>query len=197
MNLTILLNHHTAYSTSAKNPHELYEMDYYKISRTSRNGRSVTPRSGRTNNALRMSTTRVSGYRDPRPTTSDIVLTKVVTLSGSSTATPINFTPDDLTGSGSVVPTSFRRIRLVKLSVYAESGNGNSIILSMLHPASDLATFQDFGTSGAIRPQIHIQPNFDLRDLWLDVTDSSNPVFQITVPSGVTYVVQPTLEMRT
>jgi len=102
--------------------------------------------------------------------------------------------------------SSFAWFRLIKLSAYAPA---NADAFVAIYPSnsslalqggilSDHFEFLDFGTQGARRPAIHIQPNFNLRTQWSDLTATTNAeLFVLKSTPDTVLIIQYTLDLKT
>lgn len=140
--------------------------------RTFRNSarRATRPRGNMS--GLRMSSTRVNGSPDPPPVEQCLDITKrwyIVVPKGTYNMTP-KLIISSLPGYNSTAQTSiFERIRIEKISVYGEEPSQ----LRLNVTDGDGAKFVDDGTAGERRPQLHIQPDFQLRSKWYKTTDTT------------------------
>jgi hypothetical protein len=141
-----------------------------------------------------MDTKRVNGPSDPVATTRDVVVTKKVTI-------PVVGAPGTLIAVTNVMiasvlpPTNFT-YRIQKASFYGAADPGGSVTVTDLK--SDEAEFVDYGTSGSVRPQIHLRPAFELRNAWYDkatANDFYTVEFGSASPSSQG-LLQLTLEVR-
>ena len=141
-------------------------------------------------------TTLVSGPKDPPQVTPDLIIQKrvLIRMSVSSGAgTPLQPSTISAAIIGEVTPGY--TIRLLKLSVYGSQGDEDQSI-TVADTTTDLAVFTDFGTYGAIRPQVHIRPSFELRQRWFGYQDQT-PLYDISITSGnVIAIVAATVEVR-
>ncbi len=155
-----------------------------------------TPRRGGTMGSMEpkaLATQRVTGPADPVGISTDIIITKKFNKTATiTTGTTVDLSPQFISGS---LPSCVDRFRIVKISLYDSSqGASNSVAIKDL--TTDLAQFEDFGTLGQMRAQIHIKPSFDLRQQWLDPA-STTSLYTITGVNGQNYLFQLTLEVRT
>jgi len=153
---------------------------------SSRGTRGVAGRSAFDPRAL--STQRVSGPGDPAPISTDIVIVKKFNVPLATTGTtPVNVTPVLIAGA---LPSCVDKFRLVKMSFYG--ADDTSITVADL--TTDLGHFQDFGTPGNMRCQLHLAPAFSLRDTW-QLPASTTALYSVV--SASTSILQITLEVRT
>lgn len=143
-----------------------------------------------------MRTTLVAGPRDPPQVTPDLIVQKRVLIRltiNSNPGTPLQ--PSTISAAIIGETTPGYTIRLLKLSVYGSQGDEDNAI-TVADTTSDLAVFTDFGTYGAVRPQIHIRPSFELRQRWFGYQDQT-PLYDISCTTGtVIAVVAATVEVR-
>jgi hypothetical protein len=125
-----------------------------------------------------MATIKVRGPVDPPQTSTNVVgdkrLRKKVQLAGGAGTLTVG-------NVRSCLPLTSPEFRVLKLSVWA-SAAANSL-LSVLFPVrnpgfqqnpgsfvpgtpGDNSAWTDEGTQGALRPQVHLMPNFDFRNYW-------------------------------
>lgn len=135
----------------------------------------------------------VNGPVDPRPISRDIIVTKTFEYIPVGTGL-LSITPAFVAAAFPGGATVFTRFRLVKLSAYGPAVANGQIRVVM---TEDEADFVDHGTQGSVRPQLHISPTFNQRNIWLD--SSASTVIATgdqnsTGQQGVIY--QITVEMR-
>lgn len=140
---------------------------------------------------LNQAVVRVNGPADPRPIVHDVIVTKVVeyvvTASGSATAV----TPATISTALQNAAAFFDVVRLQKISAYGDSSA--DVHVRVAFPGQDGGDFLDRGTTGALRPQLHLQPTFTMRQTWYDTT-ATTTLFNV-FGSG-TVVLQLTVEAR-
>jgi hypothetical protein len=140
--------------------------------------------------SLGLETRLVSGPADPRSTNRDYVLTKVATGVVALTAGAGKI---DNTLVARMVPTATKLFRIHKVSVYAPaSATGFIKVADVL---SDEGSFEDYGTQGSMRPQVHLRPALHVREQWFDPT-TTNDFYNLTGSTTDNIVVQLTLEVR-
>ncbi len=141
-------------------------------------------------------TRRVTGPRFPDTVTNDVVVTKRFAGTGPMSAGVGTLTWATLVGIINV--TGPYTARLQKISFYGDAfGSGTYGSLTVTDLTSDEASFRDFGTDGAVRPQIHLSPALMLRQNW--VTNSNTNALYTVVDSNNTataYSVYFTVELR-
>lgn len=129
-----------------------------------------------------MDTRRANGAVDPPYTSNDIVVSKVVRLTTNVPASgPRNVTIAQVLAALNV-PTTGVQFRFVKMSVWSQQFESNSVegsdseTLSVTIPAfgiagaipgGDGATIADNGTFGKRRPQVHIEPPTLVQQAWI------------------------------
>lgn len=154
------------------------------------------PRRSRGNNfngtpaQLGLETKLVNGPPDPRSTNRDFALIKVATgvLELSSGGGVI-----DNTLIARMIPTSTKVFRIHKVSVYAPASATSFVRITDIH--ADEASFEDYGTQGSLRPQVHIRPALQVREQWYDPTVAGSH-YNIAGSTSDKIVVQMTLEVR-
>lgn len=153
-----------------------------------------------------MLTTRTRGIRDPPQTSTQVVgekrLRKLVTITAGAGVLTIG----DLR---TCLPLTSPELRILKLSVWGPDSTAASAsaAISMVFPITaaatstvgDNAVWEDEGTSGQSRAQIHVVPNFAFRSYWF--TASSDPA-QVVATFGTTatttvFIVDITVQYRT
>jgi hypothetical protein len=153
-----------------------------------------------------MDTIRVNGPSDPSPTLADIVVTHKATKRFVSAADGQYV----LTVSGllSLIPGgasgTFDRFRIIKVSVFGAAA-GDSFVsargaVGSGTPAvytSDDFKFLDYGTQGSRRPAIHFAPNFEIRNTWVSVTNTSGELFIFSTLPDAELILQITMQLRT
>jgi hypothetical protein len=152
-----------------------------------------------------MTTLKTSGATDPPQTSTQIVgekrLRKKVQLAGGNGSLTVE-------NVLSCLPLTSPEFRVLKLSVWA-SATANSL-LSVVFPVKaaagagvsatpgDNSAWTDEGTQGAMRPQVHLLPNFDFRNYWFT---QANDGTQLLATFGGTatdlLVVDITVQFRT
>lgn len=151
-------------------------------------------------------TSRVNGPRDPPQISNDFVMDKVVQM-----LIPVPVTPGKATVTGATVAahlpvdaTTTTKFRLLRVSAWAPAGANNKVQLQMVssgdvaNGGDDNALFQDNGTQGSVRPQVHVRPGLLGRIRWFS-SGSIDPLFTL---SGVdntaveVLVVHVTIQLR-
>lgn len=160
------------------------------VSRNQRRGRQSRPIFSGTATQLGLETKLVNGPPDPRSTNRDYVLTKVAT--GVATLAGAAGKIDNVLISR-MIPAAAKAFRINKVSVYAPAQVNSFIQLSDV--TSDLASFEDYGTQGSVRPQIHVRPALQLRETWHEPT-STTTYYNLRGGQMDQIVVQLTLEVR-
>jgi len=144
-----------------------------------------------------MTTSLVVGPIDPPATTNNIVGTKrirekVQLVAGNGILTFATLL--------TCLPLTTPEIRIMKLSVWASATAGSFLqcVMTSGISNSDVATFTDEGTQGAMRPQIHIRPSFNFRNTWYSAASAGGtPVATFGGTATDLLVVDVTLQFRT
>lgn len=151
-----------------------------------------------------MKTTRVSGPMDPIATATDVVVTKQYTYTGllgaegtlviSSSSIATAF-PNVVVAEANYTP--FDRFRLIKISVFGETGDEyvGLLVQNSQVQFGDQAHFIDYGTAGSRRPVIHVSPAFDIRSAWNNATNGI-ALFTVYGTPNTRVVLQLTVEIR-
>jgi len=142
-----------------------------------------------------MSTKLVGGPQDPPPT--DLRITGVKRLrkklqlaAGTGIMTLGNVRSCLALGAA-------YEFRVMKFSVWASAG-ANSLLQVTFPTASDgdFATYADEGTQGAVRPQVHLMPNFQFRSRWFGAADDTQNLANFVGTATDLLVVDVTVEYR-
>jgi hypothetical protein len=121
-----------------------------------------------------MKTTRTSGPYDPPPTNENITGIKRLRKKLQLVAGVGSITIADLFSCLPITFATTGEMRILKLSAWA-SASANSL-LTVVFPIGngaspgDIQTWADEGTQGALRPAIHLTPNFMFRSSWIPNT---------------------------
>lgn len=150
-----------------------------------------------------MSSTLVAGAPDPTPVSNVIKHHHRLQLSGSLASTaPINKTAVFAALPGGSAAWTY--VRIIKVDIWAGDQHGLSFKWDV--QLADEMQFSDWGTPGNRRAQLHIMPNFRLRQAWLDSTagvlftlahlgqtggETSNYIVNITVEAQTTQLASP------
>jgi hypothetical protein len=157
-----------------------------------------------------MATIKARGPADPPQTSTNIVgdkrLRKKVQLSGGNGTLTVN-------DVRACLPLTSPEFRVLKLSVWASASATSllSVVFPVREPGfqnnpggfvpgtpGDNSAWADEGTQGALRPQVHLMPNFDFRNYWFT---SVNVGTQVLATFGGTatdlLVVDITVQFRT
>jgi len=155
---------------------------------------------------LHLSSVLTSGPVDPQPTKWTIehnYLVRLVVSPAGSTDVPI--TPALLVAACPGGSTTWQQLRVQKISVYAPAAAdgyvrvtiGSNLATGIVNPVGDGKIFDDYGTQGAKRPQVHIIPNLALREFWWnDIATDENPIFSVNHGSAGQLLVYCTLQLR-
>lgn len=140
---------------------------------------------------LRMSSTRVGGPNDPPPIQRDVVVTKIIQLQPTVQNASFSLTYAAVAGG---IPTCFDMLRIIKVSLWATATTGAKVSAIF---SGDGAQFSDYGTTGAVRPQLHISPTFQTRQRWV-ASDSTDVIATVDVEptSGAQLLIHVTAEFR-
>jgi hypothetical protein len=137
-----------------------------------------------------LSTTRVQGPIDPSTVTKDVVIEKKITFRKVALA---GATAIDNTDLSAQLPNVVGSVRLQKLSVYGEAVDNGFIEVTDV--TSDLASFRDYGTTGSIRPQVHIAPSLAVRQRFVGI-GSGVVLYRLATVATGSVVVVATVEVR-
>jgi hypothetical protein len=131
-----------------------------------------------------MQATRATGPSDPRQIDLVIKTSYVgqLLIAGSVPVTVTNGTISARIPGG---PGAWSAMRVKKISVYGYTTDG-SVGLEMLGTNAELdvesATFEDYGTAGSIRPNIHVHPAFVQRMRWYPVASAGTIQIATVIP---------------
>jgi hypothetical protein len=137
-----------------------------------------------------LSTTRVQGPVDPSTTTKDVVVEKKITFRLVALAGTASINNTDLSAQ---LPSAAGTVRLQKLSVYGEAVDNGFIEVTDV--TSDLASFRDYGTTGSIRPQVHIAPSLVVRQRFIPL-NAAAALYTLRTTATGSIVVVATVEVR-
>jgi len=150
-----------------------------------------------------MSTVRAGNAIDPPQTTTNVVGTKRIRKLVPLTLKVGQLTLGDIR---SCLPLTLPELRFLKLSVWGGDDTDLSCVfpvgsITNLHPGDD-AVWNDTGTPGNQRAQIHLTPAFDYRNFWFN---SGMPATTIIAtfgadpgaPTLVNLIVDVTVQYRT
>jgi len=151
------------------------------------------PRRGlRMGPVLGLSSVLVSGQADPPPVQWTIEHSYLARLLVSPAgATDVAITPAMIVATVPGGATAWQQLRIQKISVYAPADASGYVRLTIANlvagspsenPAGpgDGKVFDDFGTQGQRRPQVHVRPNLAFRDYWWnDIATSESPVCSV------------------
>jgi hypothetical protein len=152
---------------------------------------------------MALNTVLTRGPSDPPPVsyTIDVMYRTRLTLAPAG-ATDVAVTVNALTLTVPGGPTLWTNMRLEHVSVYAPADNVGYVRVRMADQTSGAAlvlgdgrTFEDFGTQGALRPQIHLRPCLSIRNVWYD-SASANELFYVNHGTSGQLLVYATLALR-
>jgi len=125
---------------------------------------------------MALNTVLTRGPSDPPPVcyTIDVMYRTRMTLApAGATDVAVNVSELMLTVPGG--PTLWTNMRLEHVSVYAPADVTGYVRVRMADTSSGAAnvygdgrTFEDFGTQGALRPQVHLRPCLSIRNVWYE-----------------------------
>jgi hypothetical protein len=146
-----------------------------------------------------MKTTRTRGPSDPPPTNTNITGMKRLRKKVQLVAGVAALTFADV-GNCLPIESTTAEIRVVKLSAWASATAGSLLIVkfpigALPSVVGDNQTWTDEGTQGAMRPAVHLIPNFAFRNQWV----SASNVAQVATFGGTAtdlLVVDITVEYR-
>jgi hypothetical protein len=151
-----------------------------------------------------MSTSRVSGPRNPDSVNKTLVSTVKFEYVPSTTAA-LAFTPNDMlvnvpgnlpTSVAGSPPIYWKYIRLVKVSVYdMGSGSGSTPPSVAVAFPSEPRNITDLGVQGAESAHVHVRPPLSILSRWFPGTDVTTKVFSSTAGSGGNHTIHLTAEL--